>query len=109
MMDISTQRLRNLTTGILHTKMEDIYKDIEVITDAEGVMTHQLPAARKALEPYLRTVIRNEKFWDGDYDPDHDVGQVEVPVMTQTEQTLYFGRFKTEIANFWEKVNAGKE
>ena len=55
-MDI--QRLRNLTTGRLHTKMEHIYADIEHLTGAEGVMTHQLPNACRALEPYLREKVQ---------------------------------------------------
>lgn len=34
-MDI--QRIRNLTTGILHTKMEDIHEDIEYLVVTKGV------------------------------------------------------------------------
>jgi len=79
-MDI--QRLRNLTTGRLHTKMEDIYTDIEYLTGEKGVMTHQLPNACRALEPYLREKVTDTRFWDGEYDTAH-TGEIDVPPMNE--------------------------
>ena len=50
-MDI--QRIRNLTTGSLHTDMDHVYKDIEYIVGEKGIMTHMIPNACSSLEPYL--------------------------------------------------------
>lgn len=68
-MDI--QRLRNLTTGRLHTKMEHIYQDIEYITGEKGIMTHMLPNASRAMESYLKNEVADPRFWDGAYDTSH--------------------------------------
>ena len=89
-MDI--QRLRNLTTGRLHTKMEDIYADIERLTGAEGVMTHQLPNACRALEPYLREKVTDARFWDGEYDTTH-TGEIDVPPMDEAAQKAMWERY----------------
>lgn len=89
-MDI--QRLRNLTTGRLHTEMAHIYEDIEWLTGAEGVMTHQLPNANKAIEPYLREKITDPRFWDGKYDPTH-VGDVDIEPMTDEERQEMWKRY----------------
>lgn len=89
-MDI--QRLRNLTTGRLHTRIEHIYEDIERLTGAEGIMTHQIPNAFRAMEPWLRSVVTDPRFWDDEYDTSH-VGEVEVPVMTDAERELMFKRY----------------
>lgn len=47
------QRLRNLTTGILHTEVGHIYEDIEFLTGEKGIMTHMLPRACEAMMPIL--------------------------------------------------------
>lgn len=89
---MNIQRLRNLTTGRIHTKMEDIYEDIAFISGAGGVMTHQLPNAKKALEPYLREVAPDPRLWNGEYDPMH-IGEIDVPPMDESEQEALWERF----------------
>ena len=89
-MDI--QRLRNLTTGRLHTKMEDIYADIDTLTGEAGVMTHMLPNACRALEPYLREVAPDARLWDGAYDVSH-TGQIAVPQMNAEQRDEFWKRF----------------
>lgn len=89
-MDI--QRLRNLTTGRLHTKMVDIYQDIEYLTGMVGVMTHMLPNACRALEPYLRDKLPQEKFWEDVYDATH-VGEIDVPPMDESERNAFCERY----------------
>lgn len=89
-MDI--QRLRNLTTGRLHTRMADIYRDIECITGERGVLTHMLPDATKALLPYLREKAPDARLWDGEYDPSH-VGEIDIPPMNSDEQAAFWVRF----------------
>ena len=89
-MDI--QRLRNLTTGRLHTKMEHIYQDIEMLTGETGVMTHQLPNAMRAVEPWLKTKVPDARFWDGEYDTSH-VGEFAIEPMVAEERAEFFGRY----------------
>lgn len=89
-MDI--QRLRNLTTGRLHTKMEHIYEDIEYFTGQEGVMTHMLPNACKALEPYLQSKITEPRFWDGEYDTEH-TGHALIPPMGEVDRAKFFAAY----------------
>lgn len=89
-MDI--QRVRNLTTGRLHTKMEDIYADVEWLTGAKGVMTHQLPNALRALEPYLREKVAEARFWDGEYDTAH-TGEIDIPPMGSEDLEKMWRRY----------------
>ncbi len=91
-MDI--QRLRNLTTGRLHTRMADIYEDIEYLTGEQGVMTHMLPNANRALEPYLREKVPDAKFWENVYDTNH-TGEIEVPPMNEAERMAFWERYGT--------------
>jgi hypothetical protein len=67
--NMDVQRLRNLTTGRLHTTMTDIYQDIASLTGEQGLMSHHIPAAFDALTPWLRMRVTLPKFWDGTYDP----------------------------------------
>ena len=101
-MKIKNQRLRNLTTGRLHTEMSDIYKDIEKITGFEGVMTHQLPSANKALKPYLMEHIKDERFWDDKYDVDH-TGKTKFPKMNDQEHADFMVRYEEETKKMWSK------
>lgn len=78
------QRLRNLTTGRLHTKMEDIYEDLETVI-GEALMTHMLPRAIRAIEPWLREHVKDQRFWDGEYDPSHQ-GEFELPEATEQDR-----------------------
>ena len=89
---MDTQRVRNLTTGRLHTKMEDIYTDIEILTGEEGVMTHQLPNACRALEPYLREHVTDERFWNGEYDTTH-IGETAIPPMGEEDREKMWRRY----------------
>ena len=90
-MDI--QRLRNLTTGRLHTEMDHIYKDLEDITGVQGLMTHMLPRAVKAVKPWLREHVTEQRFWDGEYDPSH-TGEYTLPEPTAGERAAMFDLYK---------------
>jgi hypothetical protein len=91
-MDI--QRLRNLTTGRLHTDTRDIVKDIEHLTGTKGLRTDQLPEARRAMLPWLEKVITDPRFWDGQFDTTH-VGEYEIVPMTKAESAACMHRFLT--------------
>lgn len=91
-MDI--QRLRNLTTGRLHTKMDDIYQDIEFITGSPGIMTHQIPNANRSIEPWLHKKVTDEWFWDDKYDTSH-VGDYPIEPMNDQEREEMFKIFSS--------------
>ena len=86
-MDI--QRVRNLTTGRLHTDIGCVYQDIEYLVGAEGIFTHMLPNASRALEPFLRKRITDPRFWEDKYDTTH-AGEIEVAPLTEEEQKEFW-------------------
>ena len=90
-MDI--QRLRNLTTGRLHTEMGHIYEDLGTITGEKGLMTHMLRRAMTAVEPWLREHVTEPRFWDGEYDTTH-TGEIELPEPTNEDRAAMFERYK---------------
>lgn len=92
---MNIQRLRNLTTGRLHTKMEDIYEDLGIITGESGLMTHMLPRAMRAVEPWLRAHVTDPRFWDGKHDPTH-TGELELPVPSDADRKAMFERYKAQ-------------
>ena len=92
-MDI--QRLRNLTTGRLHTEMGHIYEDLEIITGENGLMTHMLPRVAKACEPWLREHVKDARFWDGEYDTTH-TGDFALPESTAEERKAMFERYAAQ-------------
>ncbi len=89
-MDI--QRLRNLTTGRLHTEIGHVYEDLGIITGEAGLMTHMLPRAMRACEPWLRENITEPRFWDGEYDTTH-AGEFELPTPSNDARTAMFERY----------------
>lgn len=89
-MDI--QRLRNLTTGRLHTEVGHIYKDLEYITGMEGLFTHMLPNVMRAVEPWLREQVRDDRFWDDEYDTTH-VGDFDLRSMDDGERRNMLQRY----------------
>lgn len=89
-MDI--QRLRNLTTRRLHTEMQHIYEDLEIITGESGLMTHMLPRAMRSVEPWLRQHVTDARFWDGKYDPSH-VGEYPLLQSTAEDRTAMMKRY----------------
>lgn len=91
--NIDVQRLRNLTTGRLHTGMAHIYQDIEWFVGAEGVMTHMLPRARRSLLPFLRKRLPDARYWNDTHDTGH-TGEVEVTSLDATERATFWDSFR---------------
>jgi hypothetical protein len=89
-MDI--QRLRNLTTGILHTSVSCVYEDIEYLTGAEGIMTHHLPAALRAIKPILEKRGLPKYLFEEVYLP-NEVGNLDVPPLNKAELTTFWAKF----------------
>lgn len=90
---MNAQRLRNLTTGRLHTGMGHIYEDLGTITGESGLMTHMLPRAMRAVEPWLRQHVTDPRFWDGEYDKTH-TGEIDLPEPTEQDRAEMFDRYK---------------
>lgn len=92
-MEIDIQRLRNLTTGRLHTDISCVYEDLGLITGQKGLMTHMLPRAARAVEPWLKKHVSDSRFWEDKYDTTH-VGSIELPEPTEEDrkemERIYF-------------------
>lgn len=92
---MTNQRLRNLTTGRLHTEMGHIYEDLGIITGEEGLMTHMLPRAMRACEPWLREHVTDPRFWNGEYDTTH-TGETELPTPSEADRKAMFERYAAQ-------------
>lgn len=108
MKTISIQRLRNLTTGRLHTKMEDVYTDIEAFTGMGGVMTPQLPSANAALQPYLRERYKNQPVWDGEYKPDMN-GDVPLYPIPEKQMAAFWALYQKMSEQFWGQIGSNRK
>ena len=89
-MDI--QRLRNLTTGRLHTDIKYFYIDLGALVGDQGLVTHMLPRVLDAVRPWLKDNVTEPRFWEDKYDPSH-VGEYPLPKPTAAEQSAMFERF----------------
>lgn len=92
---MNVQRLRNLTTGRLHTDVGHIYEDLEAIMGEPGLMTHMLPRAMRAVEPWLREHITDERFWDGEWDSTH-TGEYAIPEPTECDRAAMLQRYRAQ-------------
>lgn len=92
-MDI--QRLRNLTTGRLHTDIGHIYEDLETIIGESGLMTHMLPRVCRAVEPWLREHVTDQRFWNDDYDTTH-TGNFELPTPSDEDRAAMFELYNAQ-------------
>lgn len=93
MMEI--QRLRNLTTGRLHTEIGHVYEDLGIIIGENVLMAHMLPRAARAVEPWLREHVTEPRFWDGEYDPYH-TGEIALPNPTDADRKAMFERYAAQ-------------
>jgi len=89
---MNIQRLRNLTTGRLHTEISDVYIDLEYITGMDGLMTHMLPNVMRAVEPWLKQQVVEQEFWEDKYDVQH-TGEYELRSMNVAERELMLERY----------------
>lgn len=89
-MDI--QRLRNLTTGRLHTDIGCVYEDLGWITGQDGLMTHMLPRALEAVTPWLREHVTDPRLWEDKYDPSH-VGNYDLPTPNESDRQAMIERY----------------
>lgn len=92
-MDI--QRLRNLTTDRLHTDIGHVFEDLEEITGRQGLVTHMLPRAMRAVEPWLREHVTEPRFWDVEYDTTH-TGEYSLPEPTAADREAMTERYMAQ-------------
>jgi hypothetical protein len=79
------QRLRNLTTGRLHTNIGHVYEDLEWLIGEGGIMTHMIPRVMDSVMPYLKAQTTDHPhLWDNSYDPNHK-GDIEIRPLTPDE------------------------
>jgi hypothetical protein len=104
---MNIQRLRTLTTRKLHADIGFVYDDIEYLSGAPGIMTHHIPAAMAALQPYLRAQITDPRFWDGEYDDTH-TGEIDLRPMNEEELEAFWKEFEVQINKFWDAVEESK-
>lgn len=84
---MDNQRLRNLTTGYLHTDTSFVYEDIEQLTNI-SVLTHEIPVFIESLIPFLRRKIKDDRFFDGKFDPTH-IGKTRVVCLGKQEKKKF--------------------
>ena len=60
-----------------------------------GLMTHMLPRAMRAVEPWLREHVKDERFWNGEWDQTH-TGEFELPESTDEDRAAMFERYKAQ-------------
>lgn len=92
MINMNIQRLRNLTTRRLHTKMSHIYQDLETILGKTDLTTDELPMARQACEPWLKEHVTDPRFWDSKYDTTH-VGDLNLPTPSEADRKAMLERY----------------
>jgi hypothetical protein len=92
---MDAQRLRNLTTGILHTEIGYVYEDLEALIGETGLMTHMLPRVMRACEPWLREHLTEPRFWDGQFDLAH-VGMIEFPIPSAFDREAMLERYSAQ-------------
>ena len=92
---MTNQRLRTLTTNLLHTDIRCACEDIEIITGKPGIMIYMIPRAMQACEPWLRKHVTDPRFWDGKYDPSH-TGETELPTPSEADRKEMFERYAAQ-------------
>ncbi len=75
--------------------MGHIYEDLGEITGETGLMTHMLPRACKAVEPWLREHVKDPRFWDDKYDTTH-TGEIELPTPSEADRKAMFERYAAQ-------------
>jgi len=103
-MKMSHLRLRNLTTGILHTKLLYVYDDIAYLVGdfharlGIALMSYQLGMSIRSLKPFLASRVPAD-FFEDVYNP-KDVGEIEIEPLSEQERDMFFESVKREHHEF---------
>jgi len=93
-MKTTNGKLKNVTSGVLHTSMTDIHAFYEVYLGMERIFTHQLPKTFDALLPILNRKLDDAWFipqWNKD-----EVWQnepIEIPDLTKEEKDEFWKNY----------------
>lgn len=84
-MQFSFQRLRNLTTDILHTSSEDVENDLGEILGIGDALPHfMVEKMIPSIRDFLKKNLLDERFWDNKLDTSH-VGMMTISRPTDSE------------------------
>lgn len=100
-MKFTKLQLLNITTGVLHTKMDDIYTFFDVIE--EGVMIYMLPRALRAVQPLLMSKCPH--LPDKGFHPNIDNPNEEFEIIFSDEEKGQFWKNYEKLPNPSEGKN----
>jgi hypothetical protein len=93
---LDNQRLRNLTTGKMHTRFDHIVDDLQLITgDPEKTTSISAGAMRYAIMPWLLAQGLDDRFWDDRFDLTH-TGRTFIRRPNPVEREEIERRYKEE-------------
>jgi hypothetical protein len=99
-MKTTVGKLRNITTGILHTEMGDVYRFLEEYLNASGIM---LPSACRALGPILRR--RGPESWfDKAWQKTGLDDEVEIADVTEEEKKEFWIAYEQHATELWDSI-----
>lgn len=102
-MNTTKGQLRNITSMILHTNIGDVYTFFEKYVGAEGIMTHHLPSAGRAIKPILENKLSDEWFTDKWIKEGLDE-KVELPDLTDDEKKQFWESFEKFNSSMWDSI-----
>lgn len=104
-MKTTNGKLRNITSGVLHTEIGDVYEFFNKYTGHDGIMTHHIPSAYKAMNPILKRKLPEEWFTK-EWIKDHEWLQKEVEVvdLAEDEKQEFWKSFDGYSTEMWGKI-----
>lgn len=102
-MNTTRGKLRNITSGILHTSVGDVYSFFEEYLGEKGIMTHHLPVAGKAILPILKRNLDDSWFTD-EWVKEALDESVDIPDLTDDERTEFWRGFESGLDELWDKI-----
>ena len=97
-------QLLNITTGHLHTNMDDIYDFFNKVI-ADGIFTHMLPNARTAILPILKEKLG--KFPFEGYHPGASTNPISFEFTDEDKKRFWkaYGELPSGLSRLGTKVN----
>ena len=97
MLVFDNQRLRNLTTGKIHTNFDDVVEDLQkIFGDKYKTTSMTAGALNNAIRPWLMAQGLDDRFWDGRYDVTH-TGTTQLHTPTPDEREEIGQRYGVEL------------
>jgi len=96
-------KLRNITTGIMHTEIKDVYLFFEEYTGEKGIMTHHLSSAIKAITDILKTKL-SDKWFTKEWIKEELDEVIEIPDITEEEKASFWKLFQEYNSEVWNTI-----